>query len=74
MPHHTTSNCITIHVATLMPNLETERDVHETSQSITIGSLECLSTKLLMGFKCTAIFCEMTTIQSDKLFLATTAK
>ena len=38
MPRHATLNCIMIHVTTLMQTLKTECDVHETSQSITIGS------------------------------------
>ena len=68
------SNHIMIHVATLMQTLKTGRDVRETSQIVMIGLLARPSTKLLMGFKCTAIFCYMTTIQSHKLVLPATAK
>ena len=38
MPHHAMLNRITIDVTTLIRTLKTEHDVHEMSQSVTIGS------------------------------------
>ena len=77
LKHHATSCYIeSYHDSCHNPNAnpKMEHDIHEMSQSVTGGSWTCPLTKLLMGFKCTAIFCLVTTIQSHKMFLATTAK
>ena len=38
MPHHATLNRIMIHVTTLMQTQKMEHDIHEMSQSVTVGS------------------------------------